>query len=68
MEDVANVDVSETEITPEMIEAGAAAFSEYDPMFDNSESMAIEIFRAMVKANPALLLRVDRQENRDTDA
>lgn len=43
----------EIEITPEMIEAGAAAFYGYDPAFDNGETMALEILEAVFGANPA---------------
>ena len=42
----------EIEITPEMMEAGAIAFSGYDPNFDNSESIACEIFYEMFGVSP----------------
>lgn len=44
---------SEIEVTPEMVEAGAAAFYGYDPAFDNGETMTREILEAVFAANPA---------------
>ena len=51
-EGIANVDVSEIEITPEMIEAGTEAFCGYDSRFEGPEDVVAEIFQAMVVASP----------------
>ena len=51
MEDIANVDVPEIEITPEMIEAGALAFSAYDSRFEPIEVAALRVFQSMVEAS-----------------
>src|SRR5450631_2156450 len=37
----------ETELTPDMIEAGALALSAYDDAFESAEEAAVRIFRAM---------------------
>ena len=46
-----NVDVTEIEVTPEMIEAGADELSWFDPREDSSEQWVAAIFRAMIGAN-----------------
>ena len=47
-ESIANVDVSEIEITSEMIEAGVAEFYKYDERFAPPEVATIKIFQAMI--------------------
>lgn len=37
----------EIEITPEMIEAGELAFSEYDPRFEGPRDLVIRVFTRM---------------------
>ena len=44
------VRVCDTEITPEMIEAGAVALSEYDRELESLGEAAPRIYRAMVPA------------------
>ena len=39
---------SEIEITPEMIEAGAAVVRAYDSRFEDEEGVAEEVFRQML--------------------
>ncbi len=51
MEDAANVDGPEIEVTPEMIEAGAEVFCEYDCRFEGPEHVVVEIFEAMLAAS-----------------
>ena len=47
-EGIANADVSEIEVTPEMIEAGSAVLLMYDPTEDAATEWVGEIYRAMV--------------------
>lgn len=42
--------IPEIEITPEMIEAGASEVAAYSPETTTAEDVAIEVFRAMLKA------------------
>ena len=51
-EGIANVDVSEIEVTPKMMEVGAAELAAYDPRFDSQEDAARGVFLAMVGAIP----------------
>ena len=46
-ERIESVDVSEVEVTPEMIEVGILALYEYDPRFSNEKDIVIKIFSAM---------------------
>lgn len=41
---------TEAEITPAMVEAGAAAFNDFDSRFEDVEDAVCEIYRAMVAA------------------
>ena len=47
---IANVDTPETDITPEMIEAGVLKLYEYDPSFSNERDIVAEIFMLMLEA------------------
>ena len=49
-EGVANADVSEIEITPEMRRAGSLAFTSFNPLFESEETAAVRVFRAMLRA------------------
>lgn len=49
---IANADVPEIEITDAMIEAGALAAAGYSKDFDTPESIAVEIFEAMIAVSP----------------
>ena len=53
MKDAANADVTEIEVTPEMIEAGVEALVGYDPRFDLEEDAVKKIFLAMVAESAA---------------
>ncbi len=46
-ESIANADVSEIEITPEMIEAGVDVLGMYRPSEDDTVEWVKEIYRAM---------------------
>ena len=48
MGDIANVDVPEIEVTPEMIEAVLDAWADYDCRFDSKEDALRQIFIAML--------------------
>ena len=50
-EDIANVELPEIEITPEMTEAGALVMVRYDPGFANEYDIAAEVFKVMLKAS-----------------
>ena len=52
MEGIADAGVPEIEATPEMMEAGALALSEYDLELESLKEGATRIFRAMVSAHP----------------
>jgi len=41
----------EIEVTPEMIEAGAAVIADYDPMFEGPRELAADIYIAMTAAS-----------------
>lgn len=47
-EGIANAEVPEVEITPEMIEAGVEAWSGYDECFESAGEMILRVYRAMV--------------------
>lgn len=65
-ESIANVDVSEIEITPEMIEAGAEALRGFDGGYmEPHEDAAERIYRAMWHVREAGLAP-DRQVREDT--
>ena len=49
-EGIADDDLSEIEITPEMIEAGLYVFSGMDTRFELEEDVVADIFVAMTKA------------------
>ena len=51
MEDIARVDVTEIEVTPEMIEAGLAAYAACDLRFVAFEEMISEIVVAALTAS-----------------
>ena len=51
MEDIANVDESEIEISPAMIDAGAAVLCHMTLRFANEEFYAAEVYRAMCAAH-----------------
>jgi hypothetical protein len=44
----------EIEVTPEMVDAGALAFSGYDSNFDRSEDLVCEIYLAMSRARSSV--------------
>lgn len=46
-EGIADVNDSEVDVTPEMIEAGLKAMYEYDSRFEPYDNMVHDIFRAM---------------------
>lgn len=48
MERIANVGVSEIEITPEMIEAGAAEVAWYSPEEATTGATAVAVFESMI--------------------
>lgn len=47
----------EIEVTPEMIEAGALAYTDYDPRFEGIEDVAIRVYIAMTRVNRRKTLR-----------
>lgn len=49
-EGIANVDVSEIEITPEMIAAGVPELLNYDPRYEPPEAAVERLFAVMVEA------------------
>jgi hypothetical protein len=51
----AGAPVDEIEITPAMVEAGAVEVASYDPECGTSRDVAIDVFRAMLRARPPLL-------------
>jgi hypothetical protein len=51
----ANEPTDEVEVTPEMIEAGAAELARYTTVFDTLEDGVGRIFRAMLLAAPSIL-------------
>lgn len=51
MEDIANVDIPEVKVTPEMIEAGVAVYPAFDSRYESRYNEAVvEIFEAMWRA------------------
>lgn len=50
MEDIANVDIPEVKVTPEMIEAGVQIFSAFDRRFDGEEETVVAIYQEMRRA------------------
>lgn len=46
--------ILEIEVTPEMLEAGATIFYGYDPGVESGRDIVDDIFRAMLRASPAL--------------
>lgn len=48
------VSLTEIEVTPEMIEAGNAAFWSFDEDFEGSRAVVVRIYRAMVAASKTL--------------
>ena len=58
MDRIANTDVPEIEVTPEMIEAGTLAFVAYDYRFEPAEAAAVKVFQAMVAVSSELGGRV----------
>ncbi len=56
-EDIANVDVSEIEVTPEMIEAGACEVAFHSPDLTNSQTTAVDVYLAMEKVRRRLGVR-----------
>ena len=58
-EDIANVDVPETAVTPEMIEAGVLAMSSYNCRFEPPDVAVVRIFRSILEmASPEIEIRV----------
>ena len=54
-----NVDVSEIEVTAEMIEAGVLAMSKYDCRFEPPDVAVVRIFRSILEtASPKIEIRV----------
>ena len=51
MEATGNIDVSEIEVTPEMIEAGVSEFCSFDRRFDDEAEAVRRIFLAMCAAS-----------------
>ena len=47
-------ELSEIEVTPEMLAVGAEAFAEYEEMFEGREVAAERVFRVMAAVSPAL--------------
>lgn len=51
----------DVEISPEMIEAGLAAWSEYDERFESSDEMIERVYRAMsIKAKESVCVAEGR--------
>ena len=53
MEDTENVDVSEIEVTPEMVEAGASVLYGMELAFASEEFWAERVYRAMASVRPS---------------
>ena len=48
MEGIESVDISEIEVTPEMIEAGTLEFCSFDCRFEPQEAAVVRVFQKMV--------------------
>ena len=46
-EDISNVDVSQIEVTPEMVSAGKSALLEYDDDYEFAEDAVVRVYLAM---------------------
>ena len=43
----------EIEVTPEMIEAGVAAWCRWDSRFEEADGLVVDVFEAMCRERPA---------------
>ena len=53
MEDIASVDVTEVEVTPEMVDAGSAVLCRMNLSLADEEFWAVELYRAMTACAPS---------------
>ena len=51
---IANADISEIEITPDMIEVGVEVFCGHDRRFVAEEETVIQIFKSMIELSAAI--------------
>lgn len=57
-------DIAEIEITPEMIEAGAAEVAAYSPETGTAQDAALAVFQAMLAARPPVIAGSREQKDR----
>lgn len=56
-DDIANAELSEIDVTPEMIKVGALALYEHDMQTESLEEGAVRSFRTMLRVSPSFANR-----------